>query len=232
MNCREFKSWLIDRDIYDKRLAADAMQHLDACESCRDIFDIDRALDHQIRESVPRAELPSGLHRRVRQAVRARDGSGASMAGRVWRHVVPALSVAALLLFGWLHLLSGQVRTVDRLGDLVLSEHLNAGLSMTVQTENESELGGWLSVNVGKEMTLPDFKRLGLAPLGGRECRFGRTRAAYLLCEKNGQKASLFLLVPDTHGISLASDAPHRLIENGHQVTIWREDQIVYALVI
>jgi anti-sigma factor RsiW len=92
-------------------------------------------------------------------------------------------------------------------------------------------VSGWFSDKLGFPVSLPKYNIQGATFLGGRECLLGKEKAAYLFYEKRGKRVSLFIIHARDLGITLKGERVYNVSDKEHDVKVWREGDLVYALV-
>jgi len=65
MNCKDFEHWLLTRDVFTDIEKSDVREHLENCESCKNIYMMDTGLEVNIKLGFHRQELPRGLFDKV-----------------------------------------------------------------------------------------------------------------------------------------------------------------------
>jgi hypothetical protein len=71
----------------------------------------------------------------------------------------------------------------------------------------------------------------GIRLLGGRECYLGKKKAAYLFCEKSGKKVSVFAIAAKDLSFTLEEGKTYFIQDQEHEIKIWKENNMVFALV-
>ncbi|HEX4552883.1 MAG TPA: anti-sigma factor [Xanthobacteraceae bacterium] len=123
-------------------------------------------------------------------------------AGRSWRGVAAAATVAAFLaggLAGWMA--HGASAAVPGSGATLTADALDAYKLYVVEVRHPVEVPGsesahltqWLSKRVGYELRIPDLEKVGLKLVGGRLLPGPRGAAAFFMYEgKSGERFTLY----------------------------------------
>jgi len=233
VDCQEFKQWLINQDSADENASQQVVDHIQVCQPCAELYQTDIALDAMLKKAMQTVEPPAGLIVRAREKIESKSRPRPNRFLRVsWKTVVPALSMAALVVVMLLNPFSGHLQTVDEVVALSVANHLDTSMEMAFRAGEVSDVGQWFSQRIGYAVRLPDLKRLGLNLLGGRECAFGEIDAALLFCNSKGKRASLFVINPNEVGVRFDRKRKYTVEEDDFKVTLWKEFGMVYAMVI
>jgi len=233
VNCQEFKQWLINQDSADENAFRQVKGHIQVCQTCEELYQTDMALDAILKKGMQTVEPPPGLIVRARHKIESESRPRLLKFQKVsWKTMVPALSIAALVLVMLLNPFSGQLQTVDEVMALSIANHLDTGLEMAFRAGEVADVGQWFTQRLGYAVRLPDLKQLGLNILGGRECAFGKFDAALLFCNSKGKRASLFVINQNDVGLRFDNKRKYIVEEGDFKVTVWRESGMVYAMVI
>jgi anti-sigma factor RsiW len=234
VNCQEFKQWLIKQDSVDENASRQVADHIQICQTCKKLYQTDMALDATLKKAMRTVEPPAGLIVRVRDKIES--GSRRRQPGRFlkvsWKTAVPALSMAALMLVMLLNPFSGPLPTVDEVVALSIENHLDTGMQMAFQSREVKDMDQWFTRQLEYEVRLPNLKRLGLSPLGGLKCAFGKVNAALLFCNSKDKRVSLFMINPDDVGFRFGEDRKYIVEQGDFKVKVWKESGMVYAMVI
>jgi anti-sigma factor RsiW len=232
-NCHEFKQWLNDQDSADENAFRRFQDHIQICQTCEKLYQIDMALDTMLKKRMQAVEPPPWLVGRARHKIESESRPGPFKFPKVsWKTAVPALSIAALVLVMLLNPFSGHLQTVDEMVAHSIANHLDTSMEMSFRAGEVANVGQWFTQRLGYAVRLPDLKRLGLNLLGGRECAFGKIDAALLFCNSKGKRASLFVINQTDVGVSFDGKRKYTVDEGDFKVTLWKESDMVYAMVI
>jgi anti-sigma factor RsiW len=233
VNCQEFEQWLINQDSADENAFRQAKDHIQVCQTCEALYQTDIALDAMLKKGMQTVEPPSGLIERARYKIESETRPRPFGFLRVsWKTAVPALSMAALVLVMLLNPFSGHLQTIDEVVALSIANHLDTSMEMAFRAGEVTDVGQWFTQRLGYTVQLPDLNRLGLNLLGGRECAFGKIEAALLFCKLKGTRASLFVINQNDVGLRFDNKRKYTVEEGGFKVRVWKEDGMVYAMVI
>ena len=232
-SCQEFKQWLINCDSTDDNVCRQYMDHIQGCQTCKELYQTDMTLEGILKKGMQSIDPPPGLIERAQRRVEpeSRPRPFRFLRG-TWRTVLPALSMAALVLAILLNPFSGHLQTIDEVVAHSIENHLNTGMGMTFRAGEFTNIDQWFSQRLGYAVRLPDLKRLGLDLVGGRKCSLGKIDAALLLCQSKGKRASLFMINQKDVGLRFDKERKYIVEEGDVKVTVWKESGMVYAIVI
>jgi len=200
------------------------------CEECKKIAVIDSLIEDRIRAELCQVDPPSELFTRLEMDIRlAEREKGDNLFS--WKKFVPALTIAALLLAIVLNPFSGRIGSLDQISSLALANHLDSDLRMVFRAGDITDVLDWFSGKLGFPVSLPKLNIQGSTFLGGRECLLGKEKAAYLYYEKRGKRASLFIIHVRDLSIPLKGERVYNVSDKGHDVKVWKEGDLVFALV-
>ena len=230
MNCNEFKTWIANRDLYDKRVHGEADTHVASCAQCRRLFELDDLAEYQIREGMRASDVPRGLLDRIEADI---SSSGKDKGSRpvLWTKFVPIFATAVLALILIVNPFSSRIQTLDQMGTYVLENHFTGHTNAAFNAADVTDVAGWFSKRLGYAVEMPDLRSLGLTLQGGKRCSLGKKRAAYLFCDRKGQMVSLFVVNAGALGFKLDKDRTYGVYDRGGKIKIWQEGGMVYALV-
>jgi hypothetical protein len=230
MNCHDFKDWLVSRDIQKNGLEEKAREHVMFCEECKKIAAIDSLIEDRIRICLCRVDPPiefsAILEMDLRSAVREKNATLFS-----WKKLVPALAIAAVLLAIVFNPLSGRIKSLDQFSSLALANHLDPDLKPVFRAGDIPDASGWFSDKLGFPVFLPKYNIQGSTFLGGRECLLDKKKAAYLFYEIRGKRVSLFIIHARDLSIPLKGERVYNVSDKEHDVKVWKEGDLVFALV-
>jgi anti-sigma factor RsiW len=149
-----------------------------------------------------------------------------------WKTVVPALSLAALVVLMLLNPFSGQLRSFDDVAAHYIANHLDTDMEMAFRTEEVNDVAKWFAPRLGYAVRLPDLKQLELNLLGGRKCGLGDIDVALLFCNSKGKRASLFVINQNDVNLDMDKERKYIVSEGSVKVTVWKESNLIYAMVI
>ena len=233
VNCQEFKQWLVNQESVDENTSRQMTDHIQACRTCEELYNSDGALETMLKKAMQTVDPPPGLIVRARDKIESESLSPAGRFLKVsWKTAVPALSMAALILAILLNPFSGPLQTVDEVVALSIDNHLDTGMEMAFRTADVRDMNQWFTQKLQYEVRLPDLKKLGLNPLGGLKCGFGKTDVALLFCNSKGKRVSLFAINPKDISFRLGADRKYIVEDGDLKVKVWKESGMVYAMVV
>lgn len=233
VNCRKFKQWLLNQDASDENVLRQVKAHIQVCQVCEAQYQTDTALDEMLKKGMQTVDPPAGLIMRARRRIESEPRPRRfNFPGVSWKTAVPVLSMAVLVLVMFLTPFSRHPQTVDEVVANSIANHLDTSMKMTFRAAEVVDIGQWFTRRLGYTVRLPDLEKLGLKVIGGRECALGDINAALLFCVSSGKRASLFVI--DQNDVDVYFDKGRKYtVEDGDlKVTIWKEAQMVYAIVI
>ena len=230
MNCNEFKAWLGSKDLYDEHVSGEADSHLFSCEQCRKLSEFDDLIESNIRKGMQKSDVPTGLLNRIEADIILSTKENSSRFV-LWNKFVPVLAAAALVLILIVNPFSSQIQTLDQMGTYVLENHLAVDSKMAFEAAAVSNVAAWFRERLGYSVKIPDLSSLGLTLLGGKKCALGKNAAAYLVCDREGKRVSLFIINADAINFNMADARSYGVYDQGSSIKVWKADQMVYAIV-
>ena len=231
MNCIEFKHWMLDANAADSALAQTAKLHRAGCPHCETIYRLDQSMESQIKHSLTEIDPPADLYSRIKLDIPSAPVKRQKSAWR-WKIVVPALATATIVCLVLLNSMVGQIRNVDQIVSLALVNHLDNRQNMAFKAHEIKNVAVWFAERIGFAAPPPDLSGKGYLLEGGRQCRLGPQDAAYLYYKKNGKRCSLFILNPADLRFKLEPEKKYIVKEKNHDISVWYEEGLVYAMVI
>ena len=125
----------------------------------------------------------------------------------------------------------GEIRDIDHIGSLALANHLDDQQGLAFKAGEIEDAAAWFVERIGFAAAAPNLVGQGYIFKGGRPCKLGPKGAAYLFYEKNGKKCSLFVINPDDIKFKFKNDKKYFLAEKSHDIKVWSESGLVYAMV-
>ncbi|MBI5248751.1 MAG: hypothetical protein HY912_04585 [Desulfomonile tiedjei] len=230
MNCHEFKNWLLDKDLLGREAATCAKQHVDTCDRCRKLLALDQEVENSIRATLAKVEPPDRLRAAVDQNIKYAERS--PFFRRVpWKTLAPALA-AAVFFFVLLNPFAAHIDSVDDLAALAVTNHLSGDLTMAVKAGETADMSHWFEQRLGFSVRPPGMENEGLRFIGGRLCKLGPVKVAYFFYDKGEQRVSVFGLSSKEVRFDLESQKHVRKTIQGCEVDIWRDGDLIYAMVI
>ncbi len=233
MTCLEFKEWLIDRDFAEADNASVARSHMQKCPECRKLYELDEELEGLIRREMIPVEAPPRLGKKIER------GINSTTTARVftfhWQQLLPALAIAALFLF-MLNPFQDHHRrhgftSFDELGRVALQDHVSTEALAFVAHE-VADVPAWYEDKMGYAISLPDMTGRGFTLIGGRICKLGNCKAAYLTYRYDNKKVSLFILPAGDANFAMEPDRSYTLTMNGNEFEFWKTQGQLHTLII
>ncbi len=236
MNCNEFKTWLSNKDISDAGVAEETKMHMEGCALCKKLYSMDSLIEAQIKEGLKKTDPPKRLFARIEMNLQSTKEDKASdhftltrFAGAWWKILAAPVAVAAVLFFV-LYPFSKGFESLEEIGKLAVNDHLS-NLAMTFNAGEISDIPGWFENRIGYGIRIPDLAKQGLTFSGGRKCHLGNRDAAYLLYEKEGKRASLFIIKTADLNFKMENTGRYHITQSGCDIQFWKNAKLLYAMV-
>jgi anti-sigma factor RsiW len=230
MNCQDFKTGLHDKNQNSTAESETALRHMAACQRCQKLSARDALVEDRIRKSLIQLDPPPDLMSRIKLDSGSSEDKQAASISR-WKIIAPVLAMAAAVIIFFINPFSGQIRNLDDFSTFVIATHLNPNLKMAFSKDDVADVSNWFAKRLVFPVVVPDLSGQGFKLIGGRKWIVGRKDAAYLYYEKEGKKASVFVINPDDLDFNLAPHKTYRVTEGEYQIQIWKEKNLRYALV-
>ena len=231
MNCVEFKKWLRETDVHDQMITQEAESHMAVCPACQKLHSLDRVLENGFREALAEVDPPDNLNARIKQDLPV-EPTRKKKSARRWRIAAPALAAAMAVLLVFIIFPNGSIRDIGHMGTLAMANHLDDQQLMSFTADEIIDVPAWFVERIGFPAAPPKLLEKGYVFKGGRQCKLGSKKAAYLYYSKNGKKCSLFVLNPDDLKFKLKRNKNYFVDVKNHDIRVWAEDGLVYAMVI
>jgi len=229
MKCEEFKKIFSESDAArsDQTFTTDEIEHLQTCESCSSLVNLDLELDAVIRKEFKQEEVPARVKEKLRQNMT--NDAGGSLHSAIIRVAVPALAMAAMLIIFLLpH--GGSFASMDHIGQLAIADH-ESHLGHACTKGVPVDLAAWGRETIGLAISVPVLPFAGSELIAVSKCTLGDCETAHLTYVRDGKRFSVFIFPVKEAGFSLHTDRNYTLDFEKYQVTIWKSKQQVYALV-
>lgn len=223
--------------------------HLEACPSCRQTAEAERAFREHLRAKITPEPVPPHVEERLISAINDLDRQGRSSAppleGRRARSLAVAASVLLLALGGVLGYLIGG-RTSPFMPSPVLAQLVGEHMRSTqlespveLRSGNTQQVAFWLQGRIEHPILVPDYNPMGIQLLGGRVFQLADRRVASVVYKKEGKMLSLFALSGTGYkGLLISLEEARRqgqvflaFESEGQQMLLWGQGEMVYALV-
>ena len=231
MNCKEFKSWMLDIKAGDPASRQSAQAHIAVCAKCEKLYSLDLALEKQFGDALNPISPPMDLISKIERDLDSIP-SGQKKSNLRWKLMAPALATAAVVLLIFVNSLMDPMRGIERIGSLALANHLDNRHNLAFNAGEVADVAAWFAKRIGFAAAPPKLDEPGLVFKGGRQCKLGPKKAAYLIYQKDGKKCSLFIINPADLDFKLEKNRKFSVKENDHDIKIWSESDLVYAMVL
>jgi len=236
MNCNELKKWLGNRELFDTTVAEKAKKHMEQCDLCKKLYSMDSLIEAQLKQGLKQIVPPERLFDRIEmnlQSTKEYEFSDHFAFKRLlaapWKVIVTPVAIAAMLLL-FLNPFGKGFNSLKEIGKLTVNDHLG-NLSMTFNAGEINDIPGWFENRIGFRIQIPDMAEQGLKLAGGRKCHLGKNDVAYLLYERDGKRASLFIIEKDDLNFVIEKKGRYHMAEQGCEVQFWKNANLLYALV-
>jgi anti-sigma factor RsiW len=230
MNCVEFKNWIRDVNAHDPADRQEAKSHMAVCPKCEKLYTLDRAIEQRFSETLAEIDPPGDLYTKIKQDLPVEPIRRKKPAMR-WRMVAPALAAAVVVFLVFIIYPGGPIHDIDHIGSLALANHLDDRQSMAFNAGEINDIAAWFVKRIGFAAAPPKLLDQGFVFQGARQCKLGSNDAAYLYYKNNGKKCSLFIINPDDLKFKLKRNKNYFIDIKNHDVRVWTEDGLVYAMV-
>ncbi len=231
-DCTRFLEALLNDD--GSGLPPECRRHLERCDRCRKIHELDRKLETVLAESLQPEPVSEHLLTMLKKNLETDGGRrkrGRRILARPW-FLVPAVALLGLLLFLFLQPADDRqgLHSLDEIGRLAFADH-HAISNTEFIPGSARDLSARFSSRLGFRVLVPDDIGRGYRLIGGRLCLFGRCNVAWLLYGHGTGRISLFII--DARDLTFPLAAPEKYIlqYSTNTVKIWKENGQVYALV-
>jgi len=225
MDCKNFTSWLENRDTHDLSEADRAIKHAAQCAQCKELLVRDEELDLFIAKMFQYKKMDNQLYSKIDRGLMEPTGK------RRYRGAIAALFGMALVsvLFFAFSFSPGNFSSMDELGKYVVQEHQEHGriTPLFERIENVEEWGREKLHNSFSVNTLPAGN---LEIVGGRICTIKNCSFAHLLYQNRKKLYSLFITSGDEIGFYMEPGRMYSLTISGVELHIWKKEKMVYAL--
>jgi anti-sigma factor RsiW len=248
---------LVDDEITGQE-REDLLSHIESCADCRQIWEEERALSRQIRDSRPQIQVPAALRERIEKEIAdfskresnsysidsAKAYSKKSSTYSYWKPLAAAavfcIVVGGMLSFSYWRRQDRAMRFVEA----AIADHSKSAddALLDVSSDSPQVVSSWFSQRVSFPFRMPNAgiasdDRAKYKLVGGRLVDFGGEPAALLVFRVGNNRISLLVasdkLAKATGGkVSLSEGLTFhaRDIDNLHIAT-WNNKGLTYALV-
>lgn len=229
MTCSEFRQWFQDHESDEITEAVQA--HLAQCDKCQQIFELDQVLETKLKTNLEQLEVPERLLERLEQNMAG--GSSWVVPPHLLRKIAaPALAMAAMLVLFLFPLDSenSSFASMDELGQLAISDHLNHGIQGCT-SDAILDLPAWSQKELGFKIKAPELPE-GAKLLAAAICQLGDCDTVHLMYSRGTERFSVFVFPEKEAGFKLAMGRSYSLDFGNHEVTLWQTGEQIQAMVI
>ncbi len=230
MNCFEFKNWIREVNAQDPAVGQEAKLHIATCPRCEKLYTLDQVMEQRLSETISEIDPPDELYVRIKRDLPFKSNRRKKPAIR-WRMVAPALAAAVAILLVFMIYPGRPIRDIEHIGSLALTNHLEDGRNMAFNAGDVNDVAAWFVKRIGFAAAPPEQLEPGLIFQGARPCKLGPNDAAYLYYKKNGKKCSVFIIDSDGLKFKLKRNTNYFVDKKNHDIRVWTEDGLVYAMV-
>ncbi|HET8541043.1 MAG TPA: zf-HC2 domain-containing protein [Anaeromyxobacter sp.] len=245
MDCTELERSIdayVDGE-FDAPERAEADLHLATCERCRALAGARAALRAAVRAKLREAMTPPAV--RAPDALRTRIEADLARRRRpLWRRALSPIPVATLaacaagaVVVFWTH--AGEAHPGPLAEEAITSHHRDLPLDYVAASVGESALPAWFADKLTFRPSPPRFRAEGVSLEGARFSQLREWEAAYVRYRLPRGKAGLFIVDDPGGRFDVGGQAVtvgERTIRvargHGYNVAVWRDDKIVYSLVV
>ena len=225
MDCKDFTSWLENRDTYDLSEADRAMKHASQCAKCKEFLQKDEELDLFITKMFQYEKMDTRMYSRIDRTLDSsprRRGIRGGMAAAFAAMVVVAL-------FFVLSPAPANFTSLDELGKYVALDHKDHSgtISLFEEIQNIEE---WSMDNLQYSFDVDGLPGGKITMVGGRICIIKNCNFAHLLYKDSRGFYSLFVVTEDEIGFHMEPGRIYSLNIAGVELRIWQRQEMVYAL--
>jgi anti-sigma factor RsiW len=223
MNCETFQKSVTENDAHE--LDSAEQNHLQECEQCQTFVKLDEKLVSLIRKNLAQIAVPEHLKSSLKANLN--DQKNGTYGFLKW---APAMAMAGMLIF-FLIPQGGSFASMDEIGQLAITDHeFHQGKSCSKGIPED--LSAWGKESIGFSITLPELPFRDYELIGVSKCRLGDCDTAHLIYERNGKRFSVFIFPEKEAAFSLHASRNYTLDFDSYQVSIWKTNTQVYALVM
>ena len=231
MKCAEFKEWFMDHDS-SGQMERVAKAHLEECEDCKRLSEIDHRLDAVLSKSIVMEEVPDHLRAQLYLNLEQKTVKSKFPLVKVFqKYWAPAMAVAMMFIFMLYPFSPENINSLDAMSQFAIKDHQD-NMEMAFKASDVSDVPAWFAKNTNLIIEMPKLPGSGYTLVGGRKCTLGACSAAYLLYTKNGRRISLFIIDIDDISASLEPGKKYKIETASNTVSVWNDDDQVYAMVI
>jgi anti-sigma factor RsiW len=229
MECKEFKQWFQDHETIE--MTRSAQDHLDSCEKCQKLLELDQKLDQKLHKLLQPLEVPERLKERLDQNF-SETGFNKGNPIVLWKKSVPAFAIAAMLVF-LLFPFSGRENSfasMDQLGEYAATDHASHGIS-DCSVRSIGDIGTWSARELGYKLNWPTVPQ-GATLVGANKCRLGKCDTAHLIYSQNGTRFSVYVFSKKMIVFDLIAGNIHSTKIGDYGVELWEKGDQVQVTVL
>ncbi len=114
---------------------------------------------------------------------------------------------------------------------VALQDHVRAE-SMAFTVNEVADIPAWFEDKLGYAISIPDMLNRGFSMIGGRVCKLGDCKAAYITYKLGNKKASLFILPEGDGKMAMEPGRTYTLTMNGNEFEFWKAQGQLHTLII
>ncbi|MBU1342543.1 MAG: hypothetical protein KKE44_12905 [Proteobacteria bacterium] len=230
MICKDFQHWLLARDEFTDKITPAAQEHLESCENCKALYNIDLGLEKSIQAAFFQEELPKGLFDQIELTL---DHAKTPIlyAKQKIAGIVAGFALIIAMVFMVFFNPPFRYQNLQQLSEKAVASHLKGNTAMSFTGDQIEQALSMLSKELKFNVILPDLTDKGYVLLGGRLCVLGECRTAYLFYQNQDKVSSVFILDYDHLDFEMADGSRFENDIKGCHTDIWKEKGQVYAMV-
>ncbi|MBA3012414.1 MAG: hypothetical protein KKF12_04180 [Proteobacteria bacterium] len=241
MECNAFHHWLRNRDIRHAPENTGAIAHMEDCEDCKKLYDLDTQAEQAIALAFTEKDMPPNLAAQIDRRLSLekapsfldRFTSKQGMPFSRLKHTGWIAGITALVLLTALvfSLAPPSFKNLEQISEQAVMDHLKGNRHITFDTATLYQALEILKKELKFNVVLPNLDDQGYFLVGGRLCALGNCRAAYFVIEKQGKTGSLFIMDIDHLDSELSDGSRFTTTTKGCTAQVWKENGQVYAMV-
>ena len=229
MNCKEFRIVFFGNGTteIDRNLTPAELDHLESCDNCSRLMELDQELDAAIREGLQQVDVPGQVKEKLLQNMAVNAASSKNVILK-WA-AAPVLALTAMFAIFFFSGGSG-FDSMDDVGQLAIIDH-ESHLGRICSKGVPADLAAWGLENIGLAIIAPSLPFTNSELIAVSKCTLGDCEAAHLTYVHNGKRISVFIFPEKEAGFAMHKNRNYTIEFAAHKVTIWKSKHQVYALV-
>lgn len=230
MNCNDFQHWLLTRDVFSDIENPYALRHIEGCETCKNLYDIDLGLEKNIQSAFLQHEVPKGLFDQIELTL-DHAKTPVFITNKRLLGLVAGLCLIVIAVFMVFSGKPFRYENLQQLTETAVASHLKGNMIMSFTADKIEPAVVILSKELKFNVIVPDLTSQGYVLLGGRLCVLDKCKIAYLFYKKDEKISSLFIMDYDHLDFEMADGSRFSNDIKGCHTDIWKEKGQVYAMV-